>query len=83
MTGDAVNYCGLKHVKYDHYVDIDNIGPGLREIIASRPDLAPYITTGWEECTINKSGSLLTGVSDQPHRLKSGSDVDKVDAKLK
>jgi hypothetical protein len=70
-TGDAVDYCGLNYLKYDHYIDIDNIDEGLRALIADRPDLASYITQGWEPCTINQSRSLIGGVVNQNHRMMS------------
>ena len=43
-TGDAVNYCGLKYLKYDHYIDIDNIDEGLESLIKKRPDFEHAIT---------------------------------------
>ena len=67
-TGDAVKYCGLKHVEYDHYVDVDNIGLGLKKIIEARPDLESYLTTGWENCTHDNDPSLITGKVKQPHQ---------------
>ena len=67
-TGDAVNYCGLKYIKYDHYIDIDHMEPGLQKLMKVRPDFIPYITKGWENCTHGNDPSLVTGMVKQSHQ---------------
>lgn len=80
-TGDAVNYCGLRYVKYDVYVDVDQIARGLKELITRRPDLSRAVETGWENCTKNHSPSLVEGESSQSHQMKSA--ANNVEEKLR
>ena len=73
-TGDAVKYCGLKHVKYDHYIDIDRMGVGLEKFLQARPEFTVHLTTGWENCTYNSDPSLLTGMVKQSHQAENFTD---------
>ena len=67
----------MKYVKYDVYVDVDNIAEGLQRVIRKRPDLKDILSTGWENCTVNHEGSLLEGQTDQVHAVKQFGAKDK------
>ena len=67
-TGDATNYCGLRHVHYDVYVDADNMTEGFKQIIEKRPDFKNAITRGWRNCTHDDSESLMEGIAKQGHQ---------------
>lgn len=66
-TGRAANFCGLKYVDYDIYVDIDNISHGLQKLIDKRPEFHDILSTGWQRCTITGGESLLHDQSNQDH----------------
>jgi hypothetical protein len=78
-TGSASNFCGLKYLKYDVYVDIDNIADGLQQLILKRPMFDSILNYGWENCTITGKKSLLEDQSMQDHAVLSfGSSFNKL-----
>lgn len=58
-TGDVSGYCGLKYLKYDLYIDVDDSSSGFHKLIELRPDLRPALTTGWELCSVNHNPSII------------------------
>jgi len=57
-------YCGLSHFDYDHVLDLDDYFHELESILAPYNDL---MTTGWESCMVNGSGSFYNDKIDSPH----------------
>lgn len=74
-TGPAYKFCGMDYVKYDHYVDIEDLNSGFQRVFKTRSDLKPYLTEGWANCTVNHADSLLDGQSDTGHQIKQYGDV--------
>jgi hypothetical protein len=68
-TGSAARFCGMGFIKYDLYINIDNIAEGLRRLIAKRPMFDPILNTGWESCTLTGKKSLLEDQSNQDHAM--------------
>lgn len=69
-TGQAYKFCGMDYVRYDYYVDIEDMKTGFQRVFEKRPDLIPVITQGWANCTVHHSESLLESQSDTKHQNK-------------
>ena len=68
-TGAADHFCGMKYVNYDIYVDIDRIAEGLEHVMKSKPEWRSVFTEGWENCTLNRTGSLVADQASQDHAM--------------
>lgn len=66
-AGFAYSTCGLEHVKYDHYVDIEDFGPQLRQALHGKPEVLARLENGWENCTRNHTPSLVDSESATGH----------------
>ena len=57
---------------YDYLVDIDDAGEGLRKLVDAKPDVfRELLTKGWENCTLNGGGSLLSDWSNTGHEYRN------------
>jgi hypothetical protein len=68
-TGDIAGYCGMRFLKYDVYIDIDDSTSAFQQLIKIRPDLYSYLNTGWESCTVTNSPSILESKSSSGHEI--------------
>jgi len=69
-TGDLDGYCGLKYVKYDIMIDMEDVlhrKAGFDQLFALRPELEAPLTTGWENCTATGSPSIIDDIADTGH----------------
>lgn len=69
-TGDYDGYCGLRHLKYDIMIDMENNAhrrEGFRKLFKLRPELEEKFTTGWESCTATGNPSMIDDIADTGH----------------
>jgi len=66
--GSAANFCGLRYLDYDYYVNISDLQKGLEPVLQARPEFRSVLTSGWTNCTVSGSDSLLTSESDTGHQ---------------
>lgn len=67
-SGPAAHFCGLRHAKYDIYVDIERLSEGMAQVARAAPHVpVNLLTSGWQNCTLSGSNSLLEGGSATGH----------------
>ena len=61
-------YCGLSHLKYDHYLDVKNKLVELRSVLNSSDN--DVLSSGWDNCTAGARNSILGSTLKSPHVSK-------------
>ena len=79
-TAHLSSSCGLSHVKYDVYIDVENEIEGFHDLINKRPDLDKYIYHGWKQCALTGgSDSILNHHREDIVKMNASSSSKEVD----